>query len=343
MEGLPPVKSKLRREETLKTFERICDYAVKNDIKVVLIAGDMFDTDRVTVKTRERVVRSIVNAGGVEFLYLSGNHDDKSFLTEIELPENFKIFKKTWTSFRYGNVNISGIVTDKQNAEVFYDGLSLNKDDFNIVALHGQIAGYKSKNPAETISIPRLKDKNIDYLALGHIHEFVSGKIDDRGMYAYSGCPEGRGFDETGEKGFVVLDTDADKPYIEFVPFSSRNLYEFDYNVEGEESFFDTANKIAETLAEKYPETSLLKVVLSGGHGTDYIVDKDRLSELLSEKFFFAKTIDKTELKIKKEDYENDKSVLGEFVRAVMESDMENQAKSRVIMCGINALKGEEL
>ena len=52
----------------------------------------------------------------------------------------------------------------------------------------------------------RLKEKNIDYLALGHIHEYSQGQIDLRGKYAYSGCLEGRGFDELGEKGFILID-----------------------------------------------------------------------------------------------------------------------------------------
>ena len=343
MEGLPPEKSKLRREETLSTFERLCAFANSNGVKAVIIAGDMFDTERVTVKTRERVIRAVKSAEDVDFLYLSGNHDDKSFIGEIELPSNFKVFGRTWTSFRYGNVNISGIVTDNRNADAFYDGLLLNREDFNVVVLHGQIAGYKSRNQAEIISIPRLKEKNIDYLALGHIHEYSCGVIDDRGVYVYSGCLEGRGFDETGDKGFVLLDTEKGKDGFSFIDFAKRKLYEYNYNVENDSNFFDTTDKIRSEVKEKFSASSLLKIVIGGKHNADYVVDKDMITERLSGDFFFVKTVDKTELSIKKEDYENDKTILGEFVREVMESDMENQVKSKVIMCGIKAFKGEEL
>ena len=47
-----------------------------------------------------------------------------------------------------------------------------------------------------------------DYLALGHIHYNVVEPLDSRGVYAYSGCLEGRGFDETGEKGFVLIEVE---------------------------------------------------------------------------------------------------------------------------------------
>lgn len=343
MEALSPEKSKIRRNEIVGTFERIAKYAKENGIRIVIIAGDMFDTDRVTKKTRERVLGAVSDAKTVDFLYLTGNHDDKSFLLETELPENLKVFGGSWTSFKYGNVNVCGVAIDRRNADSFYDGLSLSKEDFNVVVLHGQIAGYKSKNHAEIISLPRLKDRNIDYLALGHVHEFVSGKLDERGVYAYCGCPEGRGFDEVGAKGVVLIDTEGKRGDIKFMPFAKRELIEEVFSVDGEAAFYDTAKRIVQTLSEKYSEDSLVKVILKGGHGTGYAVDKDVLTKLLSEKFFFAKVYDRTELKISEEDYKNDKSHLGEFVRAVLESDMENQTKSRVIMCGINALKGEEI
>ena len=46
---------------------------------------------------------------------------------------------------------------------------------------------------------------------------------------------------------------------------------------------------------------------------------------------------------VDEKDYEFDKSVRGEFVRAVWESSLSLEMKSKVISCGLNALKGEEL
>ena len=49
----------------------------------------------------------------------------------------------------------------------------------------------------------------IDYLALGHYHSYVSADIGKRATAVYCGTPEGRGFDEAGDKGYVVIDTDG--------------------------------------------------------------------------------------------------------------------------------------
>ena len=259
-----------------------------------------------------------------------------------ELPNNLKVFGEEWTKFRYGDVTISGIKLNSKNSGTFYDNLILEDGEFNIVTLHGQIVGYKSEEVAEIISTPRLKGKNIDYLALGHIHKYAEGQLDFRGKYTYSGCLDGRGFDEVGGKGFVLIDVENKKASYEFVSFSSRCLYEIVLSVEGYNSWFEFMDFAIKELTDNYPSTSLIKVVLRGKHAIDFVVDKEGLARRLGEEFFFAKVYDKTDLQYNVEDYANDKSVLGEFIRAIDESDMENQMKSEVIMCGINALKGEE-
>ncbi len=343
IDTLPSDKARTRRDEILRTFEKLCDYAVKNVVSAVIIAGDMFDTSRVSIKTRGRILQAISSASEVDFLYLSGNHDDDNFLSDIEeLPKNLKVFGGEWTKFRYDNVTISGIKLSAKNSGTFYDNLILEEEEFNIVTLHGQIVGYKSEEAAEIISTPRLKGKNIDYLAMGHIHKYAEGQLDLRGKYAYSGCLDGRGFDEVGEKGFVLIEVQNKKASYEFVPFSSRCLYEVELSVEGYNTWFEFKNFVVKELSENYSLTSLIKVVLRGRHAIDFIVDKDGLAKRLGEEFFFAKVYDKTDLQYSIEDYANDKSVLGEFIRAIDESGMENQMKNEVIMCGINALKGEE-
>ena len=342
IDSLPSEKGKIRRDEIVRTFERLTEYAKENCVTAVIIAGDAFDTAKVTKKTAGRFAEAIARAKDTDFLYLSGNHDGE-FLSAFGdiLPDNFKIFKNEWTTFRYENVAISGITFDKFNAPFVYDRLKLDANDINIVCMHGQVLGYKSEEAAETISIPMLKNKNIDYLALGHIHSFSNGVIDERGEYAYSGCLDGRGFDETGEKGFVLIETDGRKAEYKFVPFCSRIFAEKEYPVEGETSFYSFKNKILDDLRSSYSKDSLIKVILKGEHNAEFLVDKEDLTARLNEYFFFAKVYDKTSLKVSAEDYALDKTVRGEFVRSVINSNLTEEEKNAVIITGLNALKGE--
>ncbi|MBP5466553.1 MAG: DNA repair exonuclease, partial [Clostridia bacterium] len=284
----------------------------------------------------------VKSASATDFLYLSGNHD-KSFLQiygEI-LPDNFKVFESEWTTYRYDNVAITGIALDKFNAPFAYDSLRLNENEVNIVCMHGQVLGYKSEEAAETISIPLLKNKFIDYLALGHIHSFAEGVIDERGKFAYCGCPDGRGFDETGVKGFVLIDTEDKKVKTEFVPFCSRIFAEKEYSVQGENSFYALRNRIVEDMRATFAPESIVKVILTGGHDADFITDKEDLARRLNENYFFAKVYDRTTVKVSEKDYAFDKSVRGEFVRGVMASELSEEEKNAVILTGLNALKGE--
>ena len=340
---LPTEKSKIRREEIIRTFERLCDYAKNNLVRAVIIAGDMFDTAHVTLKTRERVLGAINACENVDFIYVSGNHDDVNFISELEnVPVNLKVVGEEWCYYEYDDVCVAGVMLTKVNSKTIYDTLNLNKDKINIVTMHGQVVGHKGESDVETISIPKLKEKNIDYLALGHVHGYGQGQIDLRGKYAYSGCLDGRGFDELGDKGFVLIDVENNSLTTEFVKFSSRTLHEYEFDVEKYDNWTNAVLALEGMLYSTFDKESLVKVTLVGEHKTDFYVDKESLAFRLNEHFFFAKVNDKTKLKIQQEDYDLDKSVRGEFVRQVMQSELDEEQKKSVILLGLGALKGEE-
>ena len=341
MESLPLEVSLKRREEVLRTFEKMCEYAVNNNVTAVIIAGDFFDKNTVSKQLLQRVKNAINKASNVDFLYLPGNHDSEVFNRLEDFPKNLKFFKNDWTYFKYSNVCICGIDGSQSKEDLFLDRLNLNKENFNVVVLHGRVAGYNSKEDAEVISIPKYKNKNIDYIALGHYHTYSNEKLDDRGLFGYSGCLDGRGFDELGEKGFVVIDYENTANYT-FVPFSSRVFIEHKFDLSNFNDFISAKEEIYNLLTSKYNKTSLIKLVLVGEVANDFNMDIKSLTHLLNEYFFFAKVVDKTKLKISALDFQYDKSVVGEFVRSVLGADLSDEDKSKIITTGLNFLRGEK-
>ena len=339
IDSLPKEHAKVRRQEIIASFERLCTFAKDNSVTAVIIAGDAFDTRKVSTKTLSRFFHAISKTP-CDFLYLAGNHDEATIKFAQDIPNNLYFFQDDWTQFRYGNVNIVG--ANSVSYGILSETLSLNEQDKNIVVMHGQIAGYKSDIDAELISLPRLKNKHIDYLALGHIHSYSLEKLDNRGVFAYSGCLDGRGFDETGEKGFILLEETEKGFDSQFIPFSSRQFIEEEYVLNSEFDWWKQVDAIISTLLIKYNESSLIKLVLKGKHKADYFKDLASLTEKLNQKFFYAKVYDKTTLQIDVKDYEYDKSVKGEFVRLVFSSDLNEEQKNSIILCGLNAFKGEE-
>lgn len=344
--NLDSKKAKERRDEILLTYQNMVKYAIENEVKIILIAGDMFDKKNITVKAKNIVLDSIHSNPQIDFIYLKGNHDEASFISDLEeIPSNLKLFNnQEWTIYEYGKIKIAGIEFGGIGSYEIYNTLILNKSDINIVTLHGQESKYDQKDKTEIINLQFLKNKNIDYLALGHIHKFKQAKIDNRGIYCYSGCLEGRGFDECGEKGFVLLDIDEQALKIKstFIPFSGRLLYEVKVDVSNTISTLDTEAKIEESIKD-IEEEALVKIVLTGKVDIGSERDISYLEKKYKNKFYFAKIYDETTLKIDYMTYENDASLKGEFIRLVLKQDLSEEEQRKIIMTGIKALSGEEI
>lgn len=345
--NLTQEQARERKKEILRTFTRMVEYAAKQEIKVILIAGDLFDTRTVSALARNTVRDLILRNPQIDFLYLRGNHDQDNFLSKMEeIPQNLLLFEDNWKTYQYGNISITGMEISKENHMTMYPSLVLNHDTFNIVTLHGQLEHYKSKDAAENISLNDLKNKNIDYLALGHVHGMLMDKLDSRGTYCYPGCLEGRGFDECGEKGFVLIDIDEEtlRANYQFVPFAARTLYTLEVDVTGAMTTQAVAECMEKAIAEaSYSSGSMIKFVLVGELDVDAELDVEYLQELFSDYFYFEKVYDQTKLKVDYMDYEQDASLKGEFIRMVLQSDLSEEQKSKVIRCGIMALSGEEV
>ena len=331
--NLTAAQARERNAEVCATFARMAAFAAQQDVTAVLMAGDLFDTQRATAQTVGFVLDTIRNVPNVDFLYLRGNHDVSAF-AGWDLPENFKTFGDGWTYHRYGEVVIAGM-----EQEPAYDALNLPEDTVNIVTLHGQISTQPGE---ELIALPLLKRKNIDYLALGHIHSYQTGKLDDRGTWCYCGCLEGRGFDELGAKGFVLVNVENKNVSHEFVPFARRTLEEVSVDI----TDLVTVSQIlaaAEEACEGIPAENLVKVTLTGTYSLETQKDLQFLKKMLEGRFWFLKIKDESRLEIEKESYEHDLSLKGEFIRLVMASNRPEEEKERMILCGIRALSGEEV
>lgn len=345
--NLTKEQAKLRRNELLLTFCDMVEYAAAHDVKAILIAGDLFDTGRVAVKTRNMVLEQMSGHPQIDFYYIRGNHD-AAWISTVEeqgaLPDNLYLFRETWESYTYqtAQVVISGVELNSDNHLRICNTLVLEPNMTNIVMMHGQESNYHGKDRAEIINLRELQGKNIDYLALGHLHSYKKEVLDQRGVYCYSGCPEGRGFDECGEKGFVLLDIENGHVESQLIPFARRTLYEIAVDLTGLGSAGEIEAAVSNGLREIAPE-SLVKVILQGNVEVDTPKDVDYLRSRFAPDYFFLKIYDQTKLDIHIEDYQNDISLKGEFVRMVLSEKLPQERKMQIILSGIRALSGEDV
>ena len=371
--NLTKEKAKERKNELLMTFQKMIQFADEQNVAAIIIAGDLFDKDKVSKTAMNAVQQAIENHPQMDFYYLRGNHDVDSFLSSLEnMQDNLKLFGDTWTSYvanedkqadsevaedtqashrvsknAGGSIVITGVEFTADNQGQIYDSLVLNADSYNIVVLHGQESEYVGKDKTEIVHIRQLKNKGIDYLALGHIHSYKEEPLDSRGVYCYSGCLEGRGFDECGEHGFVLLDIDEETKQCtrQFVPMAQRQIYAVDIDVTGCNSTVDMERQIEAELKEHtYPDTGLMKFVLVGEVDVECEKDIDYLVKQFKERFYFLKIYDETRLHVDYKEFALDASLKGEFVRTVMQEDeLSEDEKAEIIRYGIQALAGEEI
>ena len=348
--NLTKEKARERKAELLNTYDRMLRYAVKNRVEAIIIAGDLFDAKNVSAAARNAVKDGIINHPEILFFYLKGNHDADSFLGSLEeIPDNLKLFGDKWTTYplKEGRIRITGVELSPENAGNIYNDLALDRECFNILVLHGQEAEVASSSDTDVISLKKLKNKGIDYLALGHIHTYKLEDLDSRGKYCYPGCLEGRGFDECGEHGFVLLNVDIKSGTFsqEFVPIAGRQLYALEVDVSECMTTSDIAGRIQNTLEHvKISDRSLVKLLLTGEVDVECEKNIDFLTKKFEPEFYSLKIADETRLRVDYKAFSLDESLKGEFVRLVEAAgDLDPSQKSTVIRYGIRALAGEEL
>ena len=336
--NFPSDRAKLRRAEVLETFCRMVDYADANGVGAILIAGDLFDEPKqVRKRTLDRVREVVAAHPDLHFCYLAGNHDGGTELYRDAVPPaNFHTFGSRWSSVRLGEVTVTA--AERPNP----DTLLLDPAAVNIVMLHGEAVETLTATDWEKIPVRAYAGRNIDYLALGHIHSHREGKVDERCRVCYCGCPEGRGFDECGEKGFCLLETTPDRRLeVTFVPFARRTLHDVRVDLSGCTAQEDLEARVAGALGG-IPADDLVKLTLTGAIDPDFAPEYSTIDRDLEERFWVAKRVDGTAPLIRPEDYRNDVSLKGEFIRLAMAADLSPEDRDRVILNGLRALYGEE-
>lgn len=326
----PPEIAKIRRKEQKEHLTRLFDFADRSGVRAILIAGDLFDTLRPREEVRSFFLKTVEAHPAVDIYYLRGNHDAGIFL---DMPQNLHLFSDTVGVYPLGEgVMLYG--TERLSPDM-YDRLLLSPAETNLLLLHG--AAAESGYGDETVNLRALRRKHIDYLALGHYHTAEIQPLDERGVYAYAGCPEGRGFDECGKKGFFLLDIENGKIRTEFCSLAARTLHEITLSfVEGEAD--DACLLRLEGLLLEIPAGDIVRILLPDACP----LSRELILRYLDGRFFYSE-VKRITLSVAytAERYKDDISLRGEFVRMVLLSSFSEQEKEDVLTYGLSALRGE--
>lgn len=169
--------------------------------------------------------------------------------------------------------------------------------DFTIGVIHTGLNIDPTRSPVEPRELMR---RGLDYWACGHIHQKVLIPP-DAPVIAFSGCPQGRAIQETGDHGILLVTLSDDEPNrVEFIPTAPVVWQRFEVDVSSCETITQIQEKIQATQfalnARSHAQHMICRVRLIGTTAlhaqlTDQVREDIRRALNDSYDFFFIDAI----------------------------------------------------
>lgn len=253
-------KALLRRREQRALLDKLAEAA--GDADLVLLAGDLLDSGVCHAETME-AMEDFLGALPCPVFIAPGNHDfyaPESPWRRMALGEHVHVFsavRPEAVSLPDLGCTVYGSAFTGPRSGAMLRGFRAEDEGLRLMVLHGDvggIGGYDSITEAE------IAGSGLHYLALGHVHGCSGLRRSGDTHWAYPGCLMGRGFDETGEKGFLRVELSEKDCRAEFVPLPGRRYEILNVDVTGAE---DPEAAVAAALPPDAAE-HVYRVVLRG-------------------------------------------------------------------------------
>ncbi|MCL2843741.1 MAG: DNA repair exonuclease [Oscillospiraceae bacterium] len=295
-DALPEEKAILRRQEQRELLDKMAILANKEQVDVVLLSGDLLDSDKSYYETGEALLRAFGQIK-VPIFIAPGNHDyyhPTSPWAALALPKHVHVFQSAVPEA----VELSGgrgvvwgaAFMGSRSGPLLADfpGVA-DKGKINLMTLHGQVGGT-AEGVYNPITTEQIAASRLDYLALGHEHQYSGLQKAGDTYYAYSGCALGRGFDEEGPRGVVIAEVGKGSVSQRFIPLGGRQYLTLAVDLT------DKPN-LAHAIAEALPsgtEQDIARIVLAGEFAG--AIDTAAITTALSDRFFHLTVRDETRI-----------------------------------------------
>jgi len=315
-----------RQVDFLETFERIVTLAIKQEVQLLLIAGDLFDHPRPSQPVLGKVQAGLQRLAerGIVPVLLPGTHDSTvsadAVYRQAEFPgvilfDQPRLQEPVALSVADQQLYLYGFAYRSYLSEEALNGMQRRSDEgLHIGLLHGSRQGspewnYRKKDLPFTLD--DLKRWDLDYVALGHYHSYEVLAEGDRIYACYPGSPEGKRFGENGPRYCALVTFDEGGVAVKPLAVNGRELAERELDLSGCTDPDEVRRRIA---ALKNPRL-LLRLTLSGI--LEAPLDLSALQGRCEDDFFYLELRDETRLF--DSDYarriESEETVRGMFVR----------------------------
>lgn len=343
--SLPPQKAVERRKEQRNLLFRLAETVKAEGVDLVLLAGDLLDSDQIYGETAQLLAQTL-GSMAVPVFIAPGNHDFWSVrcpYARIDWPDNVHLFHTPQVEAvrleRLGCTVYGAAFTANARTDRALQGFHAQGEGLQLMVLHGSTAPTDTYGP---ISADEIAASGLDYLALGHIHAATPiCRVGDT-FWAYPGCPEGRGFDETGDKGVYLLEVDKGRVTGRFYPLCQRRYVEKVVDLEGRSA--------QEALRAALPDRETpdcCRITLTGER--DREIPDEKALEQLAQPFYYSVTVrDRTRLRRALWDRAEEDTLTGLFLQAMARrrdsarTEEEKAVVEEAVRFGLAALEHRE-
>jgi len=224
------------RDASHEAFRRAVDLAVAQNVDALLIAGDLFDGERLSFGTERFLIDQAGRLGdhGIQAVYATGNHDPggpaagprrlpwpSNVVTVSDaVPQRIRIASRDGGDA--GFVTAIGHETAREARDLSRLLPRPDRQLPEIALLHSQVhasTGAEQHHAYAPSDLSFLRRAGFDYWALGHVH--VPQELSADPPVWYAGSLQGRGHGESGERGALLVDlSQRSAPEIAFHPLA---------------------------------------------------------------------------------------------------------------------------
>lgn len=356
--GLPARFGTRRRQSLRDVFQGIVRRAGSWPADALLIAGDLFEHDRVSLDTVAFLRNEFAGIPKVAVFIAPGNHDpfvpDSPYASET-WPENVVIFDRAmWSAHAVDGLPlvVHGFAFDGPDISVNPFGqLAIPHDDcLHIAVAHGSESSYvpSGKTAYAPFQAATAAPEGLAYLALGHYHGLRRITGDFATCIYYSGAPEGHTFGETGPHHY--LEVELDETGVRATPVASSRAVYATHEVDC--TGFASAQQLVTALRELPREDGLAhiaRVTVTGSCDATLRAEWGAVYDAVAEDFEYLELVDAT---APVEDFEGlarENTSLGAFVNALNTElrDVADPSRRRMLerarVIGIAAYRGHSL
>jgi len=325
--------SKDRKDEIVKTLDRVIDECNKKSIELLLIAGDLFHKQPLQKDLKEvnymfsklEKTHVVLMAGNHDYISVTSKYKDFEWNDNVHMLTDSKVES---VYIRGMNVEVYGFSYDKKNIlEHRYETITPDDEHkINILLAHGGDSKYVP------IDFSQMKESKFDYIALGHIHkpEIIHNNM------AYAGSLEPLDKTELGEHGYIYGEIVDKKCSIKFVPFAKRKYLKKRIVVDTSVTNTMLVEKV-EDIVKQNGIDNIYIIDVEGYKDPDIMFDFDSLRRnynIISIKDKSLPDIDFDKL------YKDNKdNILGMFIEKIKLMKVDEDIKTRSLYLGIEALK----